>query len=161
MNADEVVLAVFGNTDDAAKAVDHVFAVLEATYGAAWARTLGTAPIGTIKTVWAFQLGQFTHTNAAKRSIVWALKNLPDAAPSAMQFRNLCRSAPGAPAVLELPRPPQNPAIVSAIVNGLKASPVVVGPKDWAHRIIAKHAAGSHVNAYPLRAAREVCGLVA
>ena len=146
MNADEVVSAVFGNTDDAAKAVDHVFAVLEATYGPAWDRVKGAAPIGTIKTVWAYQLGQFTHSNTAKRSILWALKNLPDTAPSAMQFRNLCRSAPGAPSVLELPRPPQDPAIVAAIVGGIKSKTVVNGMKDWAFRIKSRHEAGEKLN---------------
>jgi hypothetical protein len=150
MNADEVVTTVFGNTDDAAKAVDHVFAVLEATYCAAWARSLGTAPIGTIKTVWAYQLGQFTHSNAAKRCILWALKNPLDSPPSAVQFRNLCRSAPGTAAVLELPRPPQDPVMVAAIVKGLKGKTVVNGMKDWAHRLKARHDTGERLNSYQI-----------
>ena len=31
--------------------------------------------------------------------------------------------------------------------------------KDWARRIIARHAAGHPVNRYPLQVAREVLGL--
>ncbi len=161
MNADEVVSAVFGNSDDSARAVDHVFAVLEATYGPAWDRSKGAAPIGTIKTVWAFQLGNFTHTNAAKRNILWALKNLPDAPPNAIQFRSLCRSAPGVAAALELPRPPQDPAVVSAIVGGLKAKTVINGMKDWAYRLRARHDAGEKLNPNQIRCYQEAIGVAA
>ena len=166
MNEDQVVSAVFGNTDDATKAVDHVFVVLEATYGAAWARSLGASPIGTVKTVWAFQLGQFTHSIPAKRSIVWALKNLPDAAPSAIQFRNLCRQAPAAEA-LQLPAPKADTARVDAELSKLDsvrhavASRRAVDHKAWAHHIITKHKADEPVNVGPLRFAREALGLAA
>lgn len=148
MNADEVVSAVFGNTDDSAKAVDHVFAVLEATYGAAWGRSIGTAPIGTIKTVWAFQLGQFTHSVQAKRAIIWALKNLPEHAPSAIAFKNLCRQAPNI-IHLALPEPAANPARMAeelAKLGVVRAKATASGMRDWAHRLKRRHDAGEVLN---------------
>lgn len=161
MSTDEVVAAVFGDTDNPTLAVDHVFIVLAATYGPAWERVRGSAPIRDVKTVWGFQLSHFTHSQTAKRSIMWALKNLPDSAPSAIQFRNLCRSAPGAASKLELPRPPQDPAIVSAIVKGLKGKTVVNGMKDWAHRLKARHEAGEKLNSYQVMSYQAALGAMA
>jgi len=165
MNDFEVAQIVFGDTDDSAKAVDHVFTVLEAVYGAAWARSMGASPLGTVKTVWAFQLGQFTHSNAAKRSIIWALKNLPDTAPSVMQFRNLCRQAPAAE-VLHLPAPKADPDRVAQELSRLEpvrqsvANRGVIDDKAWAKQIIAKAIAGEFVNVAPLRVARQALGLM-
>jgi hypothetical protein len=142
MTADEVVAAVFGDTDDSAIAVDHVFAVLGATYGADWTRRLGTAPIVTTKTAWAHHLSEFTHSTAAKRSIMWALKNPPETPPNAIQFRNLCRMAPS-PKVLALPEPKADPERLAAEVAKLAplrerfASTPSVDFKAWAKRLIA------------------------
>ena len=161
MNADEVVTAVFGNSDDAVMAVEHVFVVLGAYYGAAWGRALGGTPIGMVKTVWAHQLSQFTHSKRAKRAILWALQNLPEAVPNAGQFGKLCRSAPGVAAVLELPRPAQDPAIVAAIVNGIKAKPIGSnGMKAWADRLEVREKAGDPLSAYQRMSWRMVKGLI-
>ena len=39
--------------------IERVFLRLAATYGAAWDRALGQAPIGDVKTVWAHELSAF------------------------------------------------------------------------------------------------------
>jgi hypothetical protein len=136
MNADEIVSAVFGNTDDSAKAVDHVFAVLEATYPN-WDRAKGNAPIGTIKTVWAHHLSEFTHSLSAKKCILWALQNPTDTAPNAMQFRNLCRLAPISKlGALPAPLPKQNPEMAAKIREALTVTSQKAGRFDWAHRIV-------------------------
>lgn len=151
ITANQVVSAIFGDIDDSAAAVDHVFAVLEATYGPAWTRSMGTAPIGTIKTVWAFQLGQFTHSQKAKRAILWALQNLPDTAPSPIQFRNLCRLSP----VIEplaLPAPKADPVRMAKelekIAHITKPSSNPHGMKAWAHRLRAMEKGGHKLSGY-------------
>ena len=149
LNVDQVVSLIFGESDDAAAAVDHVFAVMEATYGPAWTRSMGTAPIGTIKTVWTHQLGHFTHSQKAKRAIIWALKNLPDTLPSAIAFRNLCRLSPSVEP-LALPAPKADPAIVKKVVEGIKAnqSSNPHGMKAWAYRLRAMEAGGHKLSGY-------------
>ena len=147
MNQDKVISLVFGESDDALMAVDHVFAVLEAVYGGAWLRALGTTPLATAKTVWAFQLSDFTHCTAAKRKIMWALKNAPETVPNAIQFRNLCRMAPSAE-VPALPAPKADPQRVADELAKLAparekwAKSESTGMKDWAHRLKARHEAG-------------------
>lgn len=129
----------------AAAAVNHVFSVMEATYGAAWDRSLGTAPIGDVKTVWGEALSDFMHSDDAKRAIVWGLKNLPETVPNARQFRALCRNAPSKVPVM-LPAPTVNPEIAARVIDGLRAQAVwgveLANPKAWASRILADVAAG-------------------
>ena len=127
---------------NAAAAVDHVFSVMGATYGASWDRSLGTAPIGDVKTVWGEALSDFMHSDDAKRAIVWGLKNLPETVPNARQFRALCRNAPSKAPVM-LPAPTVNPEIAAKVLEGLKAAPIGrVDHKAWAHVILADLAAG-------------------
>ena len=159
MSAEDVVSAVFGDSDDAALAVDHVFAVLGATYGAAWTRSLGTAPMSMVKTVWAHQLSHFTHSQVAKKRIVWALKNPLAAVPDSVKFRDLCRSAPSAEKeVIALPAP-TNPKVVAAIVSGLKGKAVACGMKDWAHRLKKRHDAGEKLNLNQVRCYQSALGI--
>lgn len=127
---------------NAAAAVDHVFSVMGATYGASWDRSLGTAPISDVKTVWGEALSDFMHSDDAKRAIVWGLKNLPETVPNARQFRALCRNAPSKAPVM-LPAPTVNPEIAAKVLEGLKAAPVGrVDHKAWAHVILADYKAG-------------------
>jgi len=122
----------------AAAAVDHVFSIMGATYGAAWDRSLGTAPISDVKTEWGDALADFMHTDDAKRAIVWALKNLPDTSmpPNCRQFRSLCRQAPSKTPVM-LPAPTVNPEIAAKVLEGLKAAPMIkIDHKAWAKRIL-------------------------
>jgi hypothetical protein len=156
MNADEIVAAVFGNTDDSARAVDHVFAVLEATYGPAWDRSKGNAPIGSVKTVWAHHLSEFTHSSAAKHSILWALKNPTDSVPNAMQFRNLCRQAPSRTLdALPAPLPKQNPEMAAKIRDALTATPQKTDRLDWARRILQTVADGAKRTPTVVKMARD------
>ena len=133
---------------NAAAAVNHVFAVMGATYGAAWDRSIGTAPIADVKTVWGDALSDFTHTDDAKRAIVWGLKNLPDTVPNARQFRTLCRQAP-AKAQVMLPSPKADPVIVKKVVEGIKKpSSNPHGMKAWAYQLRAMEAGGYKLSRY-------------
>lgn len=163
---DQVVSMVFGDTEDSIRAVDHVFAVLAATYTAAWERSLGTTPISDVKTAWAYQLGQFTHSQTAKRAILWGLRNLPDSVPSAIQFRNICRMAPVTEA-LALPAPAADPARVAAELA--KLAPLRTKPsesaghgmKAWAYRLKSRDEAGESVNMNQRRCYKAALGMAA
>lgn len=122
---------------NATAAVDHVFSVMGATYGSAWDRSLGTAPISDVKTIWGDALSDFMHSDDAKRAIVWGLKNLPDTVPNARQFRSLCRNAPSKAPVM-IPAPAVNPEIAARVLGGLKSqSTQKTDWKQWARVIMA------------------------
>ncbi len=115
------------------RAIDRLFHRLAATYGAEWDRSLGATPISDTKSVWAHELSGFSGN---LQPIAWALENLPERCPNAIQFKNLCRQAP-APATEMLPSPKADPAIVKLITEKLAAVPVVkAGRLDWARRIL-------------------------
>lgn len=141
----------------AAACVDHVFSVMAATYGASWDRSLGTAPVADVKTIWGDSLGDFLHSEDAKRAIVWGLKNLPDTVPNSRQFRSLCRQAP-AKKLEELPAPAVNPEIALKVLSGIRKSTERFDQKAWAPRIIARHAGGARISPTVLAMAREVVG---
>lgn len=142
------------------KAVDRIFARLGATYGAAWDRSLGAAPLADVKTVWGHELSGFANQLPA---IAWALENLPERCVNVIEFRNLCRQSPRE----EAPRlavPKADPARVAAELAKLAdlrkpAADGGAGHKDWAHRLIARHEAGERLNRTVLLFARQALGL--
>lgn len=118
------------------EAIDRLFKRLAATYGARWDVSLGQAPIADVKTVWGHELSAFA--NSLHR-IAWALENLPERCPNAIEFRNLCRQAPS-PEAPALPLPKANPEIAAKVIDGLKASNTKTGrmdPRAWAKAILA------------------------
>lgn len=122
--------------------VSYVFDRLAATYGAAWDKSLGNAPLADVKTVWQDALDQFLHTDAAKRSILWALDNLPERPLNVVAFRALCRSAP-AHIVPLLPEPRPDPERLAAQLEKLgqvrsKVTATLSSHRDWAHALKAK-----------------------
>lgn len=138
----------------AAAAVDHVFNVMGATYGAAWDRSMGTAPIADVKTAWGEALNDFMHSDDAKKAILWGLKNLPDTVPNARQFRSLCRNAPSKAPVM-LPAPTVNPEIAAKVLEGLKANTVGrVDHKAWARRLLSEVDAGVKKSAVSITMAK-------
>lgn len=143
----------------AAVTVDYVFSKMAATYGAAWDRSLGNAPIQDVKTVWGDALSDFMHSQDARRAISWALKNLPDAVPNSRQFRTLCRNAPSKQ-VLALPAAVTvNPEIAARVIEGLKSQPVGrVDHKSWAHRIIQRIKDGEKVSPTVAQMAKNAIG---
>ena len=121
------------------EAIDRLFKRLAATYGARWDVSLGQAPIADVKTVWGHELSAFA--NSLHR-IAWALENLPERCPNAIEFRNLCRQAPS-PEAPALPMPKANPEIAAKVIDGLKASSPTTGridPRAWAKAILANPA---------------------
>jgi len=139
--------------------VEYVFKVLGATYGAAWDRSLGAAPLGDVTSVWANALNGFTQSADSRKAVSWALNNLPDRCPNAVEFRRLCHQAPTPPAP-RLPEPKADPVRVQAELSRLaplrrQAQTAVSGcdHKAWARRIVARAKAGEKVNRSTLQMA--------
>lgn len=127
-------------------AVEHVFAMMAATYGSAWDKSLGQAPIADVKTVWANALDGFMHSDNAKRAIVWGLKNLPARVPNSIEFRDLCRQAPASKEIA-LPMPVVNPEIAAMVIEGTRKKLEAGVPYDrlaWAKVILRDHKGGLH-----------------
>lgn len=128
---------------------EYVIERIAATYGAEWERAKGAAPSADVKTVWEDALSSFTHSNDAKRAILWALENLPERCPNAIQFRNLCRQAPA----IERKRieaPKADPERVAEAMAKLGAVTSVAAPKPdrlgWARAIIERRAGGEKIS---------------
>jgi hypothetical protein len=142
------------------KACDHLFNRLLAVYGTQWTKQWQDVPMQDAKDAWARELGQYARRLEA---IAYALDNLPDRAPNAVQFRNLCRAAP-APDVPALPVPEANPQRMReelaklGHVTGAKPQ-TTTGAMDWAPRILARHAAGAKITPTVMKMAREVDAL--
>lgn len=115
------------------KALDRMFQRLAATYGAAWSRAFGDVPISDVKTAWAHELDAFgDHLDM----LSWALENLPERAPNAIEFRNLARRAP-APEVRRLPLPDADPERMREALSGIGQPTERPDNLEWARKIIA------------------------
>jgi len=129
------------------KAIDRVFERLSATYGAAWTRQWSGVPIASVKTAWAHELAGFAQNLLC---IAWALENLPEKPPNAIEFKQLCRRAP-IEEKQSLPAPQPDPQRVQTELA--KILPVLqqirsgsgghsTDPKAWARRLKAREEAG-------------------
>lgn len=150
------------NDEQKTTVVEYVFKRLAATYGAAWDRSLGQAPIADVMTVWEYQLQQFTQSTAAKKMILWALENLPDRCPNVIEFKTLCSRAPMVQAAA-LPAPKADPARVAeelAKMAQLKAMATLpIESKAWAKALKSRHEAGEKLNTNQVRCYRNALGL--
>lgn len=99
--------------------IDLLFGRLSVRYGAAFLRQWpADADPAVLKADWAQVLDR-----VSKEAITYALECLPPVPPNALQFRDLCRRAPG-PNVPALPAPElrADPARVRALVAGAKVA---------------------------------------
>ena len=138
------------------QAIDRLFTRLGATYGSQWDKSLGSAPLGDVKTLWAHELS--TYANSLHR-IAWALENLPPRCPNVIEFKQLCRQAP-APEATALPEPKADPDRLKRELSKLadmKKAVVAdkVDHKAWAKKIMFRYKAGERINPTSLRFARE------
>lgn len=147
-------------------ALDRIFERLGATYGTQFLDLYRGADPASVKTAWGHELGPFGDSAQGLRRIAWALDNLPDRAPNAVQFRNLCRQAP-VEMPPPLPAPPPNPERVRVELEKLGYKPKsqrmpaagAVDPKGWAKAHIAAHEKGYKVRPITLLFARQALGL--
>lgn len=143
------------------QAVDRLVERLHVTYGGEWVRKWEGLEPAAVKTLWAAELEPFSDS---LHRIAWALQNLPERCPNAIEFKRLCYQAP-APEEKLLPAPAANPERVKAELaklGGLRpqaAQGNLDHMKDWARRLIARHEAGEKLRPIQLRFAREALGL--
>lgn len=137
-----------------AQATERIFARLTGTYGRDFSSRYEGNDANTVRSIWASELDGFEHD---LQSIAWALEHLPERAPNAIEFRNLCRRAPQPePPQLEAPR--ADPRRIAAELA--KLGPILKKKKErnrreWAERIVARWRAGEHIDRAPLAMARE------
>lgn len=147
------------------KATDRLFARLSLTYGRSFTAEFEGNDIADVKTNWSHELSQFTD---CLPSIAWALENLPERCPNVVVFRNLCRSAPLAD-IAQLPEPAADPERMRAELAKLAPMRTATAAnnlaafdgKAWAHRLIARHAAGDMVSNIGIIFARQAVGATA
>lgn len=142
------------------KAIDRLFHRLAATYGASWTRQWEGIPIGDVKTAWAHELAGLS---SSLSRIAWALENLPDRVPNAVQFKKLCWDAPS-PETVILPMPKADPARVAAELaklSDVKAAAMQTSydGKAWAKRILERAAAGDVMTPIAVTFAKQAMGL--
>lgn len=135
-------------------AIDRLFDRLHATYGRQFRDLYEGLEVAAIKTAWAHELDGFTGNLHA---IAWALENLPERVPNAIQFKALCRLAPR-PLTSALPEPPADPKRLKAELA--KLMPLVQQPVQqtdrlrWARRIVSRHENGERIAGGTLAIAR-------
>lgn len=128
------------------KALDRLWDRLMATYGAAFLSKYAGVDTATVKSVWAHELAGF---GGRLEAVAWALENLPERAPNAIEFRNLCRLMPR-PDALRLPDVTPDPARVSeemAKLGGVRER-VLSGKssgRDWAHALKDRQTRGERL----------------
>lgn len=71
--------------------IDRLFARLTAVYGREFTGKFDGTTVDAVKAAWANELRGFEKNFEA---IAWALDNLPEKCPNAVQFKFLCRRAP-------------------------------------------------------------------
>lgn len=136
------------------KATDRLFDRLSATYGREFmARYDGNAPAA-VKAIWMHELDAFgDHLDM----LAWALENLPERAPNAVEFRNLARRAPAAPAVA-LPLPAADPERVRTEMEKLRGTadaPVARDRLGWARRVVERANAGERISRFAVSMATD------
>lgn len=141
-----------------AEVIDRLFYRLNAVYGAAWDRQMGSAPLADVKSAWGHELAGFSDKLGM---LAWALENLPERCPNVIEFKFLGRRAP-VPETARLPEPKADPARVAAELA--KLAPAVastrkavhgIDHKAWAKRLISRHEAGENLNPTTLKFAKQ------
>lgn len=139
------------------QAVDRIFDRLSATYGRQFLNLYEGMDANAIKAVWAYELSGF---GMRLKDIAWALENLPERAPNAIEFKNLCRKAPQ-PEEKKLPEPEFNPErlrnelakLIPAVQAARKAA--TNDGLAWARRIVGRYDGGDKVPPACLKLARD------
>lgn len=139
--------------------VEKIFTKLTLVYGRDFVGRWDGLKLSDVKTDWAHELSGF-HNHP--QAIAYALQNMPALKPpTVLEFRAVARKAP-LPELKLLPEPKVDAQRVAAELSKLsdirKVSATKHEPKEWAHRIIARHDAGDKIYPCTLRFAHEALG---
>lgn len=142
------------------KWVEALFTKLTLAYGREFLGRWEGLDVMDVKTDWGHELAGF---EAHPECIAYALANLPERAPSVMEFRAICRKCPAKPDVARLGRAVASPERVACELA--KLSPLMrraeVDSKDWARSLLTRYDGGEVLKPIQLRFAREALGLPA
>ena len=142
-----------------AHAVDEAFARLSTLYGREFASKFEGDDIGAVKAAWAREVAPLPR---ALDSIAWALRNLPERCPNAIQFRNLCKQAPHPHqvAMTSSTDPVRGPTPYELdAIRALRDGIVLRRPsRRWATDLLERAAGGDRISTGALRMAMEVAG---
>lgn len=143
------------------KWVEALFTKLQLTYGRDFLGRWEGVNLADVKTDWGHELAGFERH---PECIAYALAHLPAKAPTVMEFRAVCRLAPRAEVAEvagQLERTPAAPERVAAELAKLAPlrTRAQAESKDWARRLVARHAAGESLRPVQLRFAREALGI--
>lgn len=137
--------------------IDRIFDKLSLTYGRDFMGRYEGLDINAVKSDWGHELaGFFTHPSA----IAHALANLPERAPSVIEFRRIARSAPE-PKVHQIEHCPAGKERIAAEIAKVNLQEVDRKVKDfraWAKAIIARYEAGDSITKTQLSMARGALG---
>lgn len=138
--------------------VDRIFDKLAVTYGAAWLRMWEGVETKAVKANWGQELSGFQQQPSA---IAYGLENLPlDRPPTVLQFRELCRRSPPAPAPrLESPAPnPERVAEALAEAQRAVKRGGAGGGLQWAVNLQECERLGRTLTEFQRKAWREALG---
>lgn len=134
--------------------VNFLFGRLHTVYTAAWKRQIEGVPESDLKSNWGYELAW---TFGKPEVIRYALENLPERPPNAIEFRNLCRKAPVAKAPDEADfTKPAHPSVIKAVLA--QHAPAPTGQScgwQWARDAVRRHEAGDRIGVYALKSARQ------
>jgi hypothetical protein len=138
--------------------VDVIFAKLTLVYGRDFLARWAGLDMALVKDDWAHELEHYANRPDA---IAHALSLLPaDKPPTVLQFRDLCRSAPG-PVFKAIAAPRLSRKDAARRVEELRIAvgDKVTHPKSWAMRIVERAERGEPVPTYNLRLAQQALGM--
>jgi hypothetical protein len=148
--------------------VDRIFEKLTLTYGRDFLARWEGLPIAEVKADWAEELAGFEHYGGL--AIAHALEHLPEKPPSIIEFHNIAQRgpflSPMQPALGHTPSKAQAEESkrirTQALAHIAEFTKQLRGthpdPRAWAHRIVARHAAGEAITPTQLAMAREAIG---
>ena len=136
--------------------VDKIFTKLALVYGRDFSSRWEGLNLTDVKTDWGHELDGY---DRHPKAIAYALQNLPARPPTVLEFRSIARAAPSE-TVLALDAPRANAERMAIELQ--KMAPMrlagVVDQRDWARRIVSRHARGERVHRYSLQLAQSALG---
>ena len=145
------------------KVLERLFKRLSATYGAEFINKWDNVSMSDVKTAWAHELSSFARNLTA---IGWALENLPERCPNAIEFKKLCRQAPKPLIALEgyskasaVIVDAEIAEMVKAVVHQTDTNDNKRDYKAWAKKLKARHDAGEKLEIFQIRSYKVALGI--
>ena len=145
------------------KAIDRLFERLMLTYGSEWTMKFEGIEMNGVKSMWAHELSSFADN---LKILGWALENLPERCPNAIEFKKLCRQAPKPDTVmLDTPKAPADivdaeiAAMVKAVVKQTNPNDSKRDYKAWAKKLKSRHDAGEKLEIFQIRSYKVALGI--